>query len=108
MTRTEFRKQLVSVWDGLVAKLSVGDNPPAAAGEKDLFDLVEDARQEWQAAGSHFNYVTDPDLVDHAIHAMEAAERKYTYLLKKARLEGYRLPGKIDALRERRRQHAGS
>ena len=101
MTKVQIQKQLVTVWDSLVSKLSATDNP-LEPREKDLFDLVEEARQEWQAASSHFNHATDPDLVDHAIHAMQAAERKYTFLLKKARQEGYRLPGKIDALRERR------
>ena len=102
MTKVEIQKQLVTVWGTLVSKLSAADNS-LEPREKDLFDLVEESRQEWQTASSHFNYATDPDLVDHSIHAMQAAERKYTFLLKKARQEGYRLPGKIDALRERRR-----
>lgn len=108
MTKEQLQKQLVAAWDNLLAKLSFAEVPQAAAKEKekDFFDLVEEARQEWQAAMSHFNQVTDPDLVDHAIHAMEAAEKKYTFLLKKARQDGYRLPGKIDALRERRSAHA--
>lgn len=51
-------------------------------------DLVEKARQEWLAAKSYFNAVSDPDLVDYAIHLVEAAEKKYMYLLKKARQNG--------------------
>lgn len=70
--------------------------------EKDFFALVEEARQEWQAAMSYFNYIVEPDLVDHAIFAMVAAEKKYMFLLKKARKEGYCLPGRLDALREGR------
>lgn len=100
-------KQLVELWETLMAKLSPAETPLAAAKEKDFFELVEEARVEWQAAMSHFNQVTDPDLIDHAIHAMQAAERKYTFLLKKARTEGYRLPANIDALRERRVHRAG-
>jgi hypothetical protein len=40
-------------------------------------------------------------VVDQAIHSMVAAEQKYTFLLKKARQEGYRLLAKLDPLRER-------
>ncbi|HHV61359.1 MAG TPA: YaaL family protein [Firmicutes bacterium] len=53
-----------------------------------LADAVEKARREWLLAKSYFNSVTDPDLVDHAIYAARAAEKKYIYLLKKARQEG--------------------
>ncbi|NLG70262.1 MAG: DUF2508 family protein [Firmicutes bacterium] len=45
---------------------------------------VEQARREWMAAQNEFDAVTDPDLVDHAIFAMQAAERRYVYLLRLA------------------------
>ena len=50
-----------------------------------LLDLLEEARQEWTYAKIYFNNVTDPDLIDHAIYYMGATEKKYTYLLKRAR-----------------------
>lgn len=99
---TDLQRQLVTFYQAFVSKLSMTESAATTPKEKDLFDLVEEARQEWQVAMSHFNQVVDPDLVDHAIHAMEAAERKYTYLLKQASREGYRLPATLDALRERR------
>ncbi|HBS60541.1 MAG TPA: DUF2508 domain-containing protein, partial [Firmicutes bacterium] len=37
---------------------------------------------------AYFETVTDPDLVDHAIFMMEAAKKRYTYLLKKAKETG--------------------
>jgi hypothetical protein len=92
-------KQFSSAWDTLMAKLSMTERPVDKVLEKDYFDLVEEARLEWQAAITYFNNVVDPDLIDHAIHVIQAAEKKYTYLLKKANLEGYRLPAKLDALR---------
>lgn len=52
-----------------------------------LVDLVDRARCEWEQAKTLFDEVEDPDLIDHAIYAMEAAERKYMYLLKKAKEE---------------------
>jgi hypothetical protein len=48
-------------------------------------DEIKRAHQEWIRAQKYFECVADPDLVDHAIFVEEAARRKYTYLLKKAR-----------------------
>jgi len=56
-----------------------------------LLDAVEEARAEWISAQKYFESVTDPDLVDHAIYLVEAAQRKYMYLLKRARQEGIKL-----------------
>lgn len=52
---------------------------------KELEDVVELAKQEWLAAQSYFDYATDPELVDHAILSVQAAERKYMYWLKQAK-----------------------
>ncbi len=49
--------------------------------------LIEEAKRDWQAAKNYFNSVTEPDLIDHAIYAMEAAEKRYVYLLRRAREE---------------------
>ena len=40
---------------------------------------------EWDHAHAYFNYVTDPDLIDHAVYSMDAAEKKYSYLLRLAK-----------------------
>jgi len=53
-----------------------------------LLDLLEQARREWAHAKIYFNNVTDPDLIDHAIFYMGATEKKYVYLLKRAREMG--------------------
>lgn len=49
---------------------------------------VEQARREWLSAQNYYNSVCDTDLVDHAVYLMQAAEKKYIYLLKQARREG--------------------
>ena len=49
--------------------------------------LIEDAKREWQTAREYFNSVTDPDLIDYAIHRLGAAEKRYVYLLRRAREE---------------------
>jgi len=56
-----------------------------------IVDAVEQARREWIQAQNYFETVTDPDLVDHAIFLAQAAQKRYIYLLKKAREEGVSL-----------------
>lgn len=51
--------------------------------DNDLEQELFEAREEWNNARKYFNSVSDPDLIDHAIYLLEAAESKYTYLLKK-------------------------
>ena len=48
-------------------------------------DELRRAKKDWVSAQNYFENVTDPDLIDHAIYKLEAAEAKYTYLLKRAR-----------------------
>ncbi|WP_350343696.1 DUF2508 family protein [Proteinivorax tanatarense] len=52
---------------------------------KSALQLTEEAKREWQCAKEYFNSVTDPDLVDYAIHSIAAAEKRYQYLLKQAK-----------------------
>lgn len=47
--------------------------------------LIEKARQEWLAAIVLFNNVCEKELIDYAIYNLNAAERRYTFLLKEAR-----------------------
>ena len=46
---------------------------------------VKRAYAIWQAAQNYFDNVADPDLIDFAIYDMEAAKKRYIYMLKKAR-----------------------
>lgn len=52
-----------------------------------LVTLVNKARLEWEQTQVLFEEAQDPDLIDHAIYAMEAAKKKYIYLLKLAKKE---------------------
>ena len=45
--------------------------------------MVNTAKQEGLNAQSYFNQATEPELVDHAILSLQAAERKYMYWLKR-------------------------
>lgn len=53
-----------------------------------LMEAVENARREWQAARRLLDNVTDPRLIDYAIFAAGAAEKRYMYLLDEARRHG--------------------
>jgi hypothetical protein len=54
----------------------------AGNAQHDLVEQVGAARWEWQAAQHYFQCVSDPNLVDDAVHAMIAAEQKYMSLLR--------------------------
>lgn len=53
--------------------------------QEELSAIVNRAKQEWLDAQSYFNHATEPELVDHAILSLQAAERKYMYWLKRMR-----------------------
>ncbi|MDI9419007.1 MAG: YaaL family protein [Firmicutes bacterium] len=55
----------------------------AEVDQASLRQQVEEAKDAWLAARSYFDSLTDPELIDYAIYSLEAAERKYMYLLKK-------------------------
>ncbi|HHY46195.1 MAG TPA: YaaL family protein [Firmicutes bacterium] len=66
----------------------IGHHGSPKSGGQDLEgirDAALSARREWAIAERYFHAVTDPDLIDHAIYSMCAAEQKYIYFLKKAR-----------------------
>lgn len=68
----------------LTVKSPVQENGLTKCG---LAILAEKARVEWGESQVLFNEAQDPELINHAIFAMEAAERKYMYLLQEARKE---------------------
>ncbi|MGF7186495.1 hypothetical protein GGQ84_002607 [Desulfitispora alkaliphila] len=53
--------------------------------QDDLGRSLEEAKREWKIANQYFNQVTDEKLIDYAIHRMEAAERRYMYLMEEMR-----------------------
>lgn len=59
----------------------------ASDGPRDpsVDELLRQAQRELEAARAYFDNVSDPDLVDHACYLLEAAQRRYSYLLRMAR-----------------------
>ncbi len=79
---------------GFIFNLSshiVPSERPVDQPQPNLLELVDMAREEWLAAKTYFENVSDPELVDHAIYAVEAAEKKYMYLLKQAKAQNITL-----------------
>ncbi len=61
--------------------------------DRDTFELreaIEQAQKEWYEARIMLDFVNDPDLIDHVIFSVKAAEKKYMYLLKVANSKGFR------------------
>jgi len=55
--------------------------------ELSLVNQIDKAHRELEQARAFFEEAKDPALIDYAIYAIEAAERKYIYLLKIAQQE---------------------
>lgn len=85
--RQFFSTGVSNLWDRLKEgvrrrRLRRKSGVPAALNE---MDMIAQAHREWLAARTLFEHVNDPDLVDQAIHRMTAAEKRYVFLLKRAR-----------------------
>ncbi len=65
-----------------------GPDEAPADPRTEILQEIEAARTEWKAASAYFEVVTDPNLIDHAIATLDAAEKKYMFLLRRAREEG--------------------
>lgn len=78
-------------WPELVNQVRQAFLGPAdqrSGKNSELLAQLQQARKEWDYAKEYFNTVTDPDLIDLAIYSISLAEKKYVYLLKKARETG--------------------
>lgn len=94
--------ELVDVWRNMLAKPDEAGEPSEQLPEKEFLRSLEVVLQEWQAAKNFFNQVSDPDQVDLAIIYLNAAEKKYSMLLKEARMRGYKIPFTMRNIIERR------
>lgn len=52
---------------------------------EEQMENLKQAHKEWRQAELYFQNVTDSDLIDHSIYNMEAAKKKYFYLLNQVR-----------------------
>lgn len=69
--------------------------------QAELMELLIETRNEWLQAQNYFENVSEPDLVDYAIYRLEAAKKKYMYLLKRARASGFENTEIMDKIQKR-------
>ena len=50
-----------------------------------IYDEINQIKDQIDTAYSHFQYAVDPDLIDCYIYEVNAAWKKYQFLLKKAK-----------------------
>ncbi len=50
--------------------------------KESIYISLRKAKQDWENAKNIFENVTNPDLIDYAIYNVDAAEKRYMYLLK--------------------------
>lgn len=51
----------------------------------DLLQEIQETKQEWQNMQQVYNELQDPGLIEAVIYRLNAAERKYEYLLQLAK-----------------------
>lgn len=83
------RDTLAALLRRMAQRMSAADDLGIRHAPPDLFEQVERARREWHTARAYFENVTDPALIDHAIAVLDAAEKKYMYLMGRARAAGF-------------------
>ena len=59
--------------------------PLLHSAEREYEAAAKKALQVLQAAERYFNAISDPELVEYAAYEIEAARRKYEYMLRKLR-----------------------
>ena len=79
---------IVTASSKLVNNLLENSQGRAEPHQMTMPELIEQARREWQDAQDYYNTVSDNDLIDHAAFRIQAAEKRYVYLMKRARHEG--------------------
>jgi hypothetical protein len=74
LSRPEIRRQF-----------TLDDSLPNKEQDPNFAELARNSQREWKMAYRFFNEVTDPELVDTAIHLISAYEKHYNYLLRQMR-----------------------
>src|SRR5699024_10758800 len=84
------KNKLIEVKDSIIKKKTAEEIEEEARIQenKELLRMVNKAKDDWKNAENYFHYVSNPDLVDLAIHRLEASKILYMYLLKEAKRKG--------------------
>lgn len=63
--------------------------------QRELIDSIEEAMEELNRARQYFEMVSEPRLIDYAIHMEDAAKARFTFLLNKAKESGITVENKF-------------
>jgi hypothetical protein len=84
----KMKRALYNSKNFLINAISIGHVIEDKVDEKqEFFNQVRKAHKDWQIAIDNFNHYIDPDMIDYAVYDIDAAEKKFIYLIKKARKE---------------------
>lgn len=56
--------------------------------EQQFMEELDKAHQDWVVAHQRLEMLSSPELIDHAIYVLEAAEKKFSFYLREAREKG--------------------
>lgn len=85
LPNTEIKQLFDNLMPGYKTKRKTDDY------HKEICNAISIAHQEWIDAQCFFDNVNDNDLIDYAIHKIDAAKSKYMYLMKLAKDSGIRV-----------------
>ncbi|NLZ28661.1 MAG: DUF2508 family protein [Firmicutes bacterium] len=76
-------------WAKKLSKHFFPRETPAEKEAREFQGIIRGALREWEEARNYFEQVEDDELVDYAVYAVCAAEKKYVYLYKRAKNQGF-------------------
>ncbi|MDK8184000.1 DUF2508 family protein [Paenibacillus sp. UMB4589-SE434] len=82
MMKSKVSKPVVAKEKDVTAIASVSLSPDE---KEDLIEQIQQAFRNWEEAQIHFNYADNEDEIDYTIYMLEAAEKRLSMLLRKAK-----------------------
>ena len=76
-------REIKEVYEKIAKYFEPEEQSIVSNNTKSLLVLVEEAKKEWLSAKQYFDNVTEPELIDYAVHSIKATEQRYNYLLRK-------------------------
>jgi hypothetical protein len=81
--REEYR--MWKKWAFWLKKRQTGESKAASGEMMELYNEIGQAKRDWENAHRYFEYALGKDQIDYAIFALEAAEKRYEMLLRRAK-----------------------
>ena len=82
------RARIGQLLQHVVQRVAPAEDPELVRVVIDDLEEIREAHRQLEAAKAYFESVSEPGLVDHAIAVLTAAERRFAYLIGRARAHG--------------------